>query len=85
MHTYAMRTTIDISDTLLRQAKKLAAEERSSLRELVEAGLRLVLLSKRGERGKNGNGKKPRLPVCDAGELLPGVNLNDTSALLELE
>ena len=80
-----MRTTIDISDTLLRQAKKLAAEERSSLRQLVEAGLRLVLLSKRQERRGNGGARKPRLPVCDAGEPLPGVNLNDTSALLEIE
>lgn len=80
-----MRTTVHINDTLLRQAKKLAAEEGSSLREVIEAGLRFLLLSRRNGRGRRGRSKKLRLPVCDAGELQPGVNLNDTSALLEIE
>lgn len=37
-----MKTTIEISDPLLRQAKRLAAKEGTTLRDMVERGLRLV-------------------------------------------
>ena len=35
-----MKTTVEISDTLLREAKKLAARERTTVRALIEQGLR---------------------------------------------
>lgn len=38
-----MKTTVDISDSLLRDARKLAAREGIALRELMERGLRRVL------------------------------------------
>jgi len=38
-----MKTTIEISDPLLRQARKLAASEGITLRTLVERGLRRVV------------------------------------------
>jgi hypothetical protein len=38
-----LKTTIEISDPLLRAARKLAASERTTLRNLVERGLRRVL------------------------------------------
>lgn len=38
-----MRTTVDISDQLLRRAKSRAAREGVRLRDLIEHGLRLVL------------------------------------------
>lgn len=38
-----MRTTVDISDQLLRRAKSRAAREGVRLRDLIEQGLRLVL------------------------------------------
>jgi hypothetical protein len=44
-----MKTTVDISDSLLREAKKYAAEHGITLRELLETGLRNVV-SKRGEK-----------------------------------
>jgi hypothetical protein len=37
------KTTVDIPDDLLVQAKALAAHERTTLREIVERGLRLVV------------------------------------------
>ncbi|MDY0002015.1 MAG: type II toxin-antitoxin system VapB family antitoxin [Polyangia bacterium] len=38
-----MKTTVDISDVLLERAKRLASQRSTTLRELVEAGLRHVL------------------------------------------
>jgi hypothetical protein len=43
----AMKTTLDISDPLLREARKVAARERTTLRALVEQGLRQVVAGKR--------------------------------------
>ncbi len=45
-----MKTTVSISDPLLRAAKKLAAQERTTLRALIEEGLRRVL-ERRQQRG----------------------------------
>lgn len=41
-----MKTTLDISDPLLRRARKLAAQEGTTLRSLVEQGLRQVIEQK---------------------------------------
>ena len=42
-----MKTTLEISDPLLREARKVAARERTTLRALVEQGLRQVVLQKK--------------------------------------
>lgn len=42
-----MKTTIDLGDSLLAEAKRAAAEEGTTLRALVEAGLREVLSRRR--------------------------------------
>src|SRR5215469_1820624 len=39
----AMKTTLDLNDTLLTQAKSLAAEQRTTLTRLIEEGLALRL------------------------------------------
>jgi len=41
-----MKTTLDISDPLLRNARKIAAREGTTLRALVEQGLRQVVAAK---------------------------------------
>jgi hypothetical protein len=43
-----MKTTVEISDPLLRDARKVAAREGTTLRALIEQGLRRIL----GERKK---------------------------------
>lgn len=42
-----MKTTLEISDPLLRDARKIAAREGTTLRALVEQGLRRVVAEKR--------------------------------------
>jgi hypothetical protein len=42
-----MKTTVDIADPVLREARKLAAREGTTLRSLIEEGLRRVLAEKK--------------------------------------
>jgi hypothetical protein len=76
-----MRTTIRLSDALIRQAKTEAARRGETVTALIEQGLRLVLAGSR---------RRPRktpiaLPVSHAtGGTRPGVDLNDSSAVLDL-
>ena len=45
-----MKTTIDIADSLMTEAKSVAAREGTTVKSLVEEGLRLAI-SRRGEAG----------------------------------
>lgn len=45
-----MKTTIEISDPLLADAKRLAAREGTTLRDLVEQGLRRVVAEQKTRR-----------------------------------
>lgn len=47
-----MKTTIEIADPLLSEARALARKQGRTLRELVEAGLRHVVLEQRGKPRK---------------------------------
>ncbi len=44
----SMKTTIDIADALFREAKFIAAAERTTMRNLVEEGLRLAIARHEG-------------------------------------
>ncbi|MDQ3034517.1 MAG: type II toxin-antitoxin system VapB family antitoxin [Myxococcota bacterium] len=44
-----MKTTIELSDALLEEAKRIAARDSTTLRELVESGLRRVLRERRAK------------------------------------
>jgi len=73
-----MRTTLDIDDTVLRLAKKLAAEEGKTLTRIVEEALRDRL----APRPRNAKRFKLRL-LTKKGRLIPGTNLADRDALYE--
>lgn len=45
-----VKTTVELSDDTLEQAKKVAAQEGTTLRALLEEGLRGVLADRRGRR-----------------------------------
>ena len=45
-----IKTTIEVSDPLLEEAKRVAARDKTTLRALVEAGLRAVLKERRRRR-----------------------------------
>lgn len=46
-----MKTTIEISDALMEQARRLAARENTTLRALVEQGLHKVIADKKRSAG----------------------------------
>ncbi|WP_196466850.1 type II toxin-antitoxin system VapB family antitoxin [Planomonospora sp. ID91781] len=63
-----MKTTVDISDGLLREARQLARSEGTTLRALVEEGLRSVLARRARTEGYalpdasvGGQGLQPRM------------------------
>ena len=73
-----MRTTLDLDDSLLRAAKKAAAEEGTTLTRLIEEALRLRLLP------PPSSGKPFRLKLLvKRGRLRAGVDLADRDALYE--
>ena len=78
-HKYAMRTTLDLNEALLVEAKRIAAEQHTSLKAVVEDGLRF-LLSQRQQAGKPA---ASAWPVCTEAKPVPGIDLTSTSALLE--
>lgn len=75
-----MRTTIRLDDDLLARAKRLALRAGRTLTAVIEDALRAALA-----RGNpHGHGQRVQLPTFRGGGLLPGVDLDDTAALLEV-
>jgi hypothetical protein len=64
-----MKTTVDIADPVLREARRVAAREGRTLRSLIEEGLRRVLADKKGRKSPfrlrlvtaGGRGLRPEL------------------------
>ena len=75
-----MRTTLNISDDLLAEAKVLAVKTHRSIGAVVDDALRVLL--RRG--GAAAESAEWSFPTGGAGGLQPGVNLEDTAALAEL-
>jgi len=75
-----MRTTIRMDDDLLRAAKAAAAASDQSLTAFIEDSVRRQLTARR-----EAVAAPPRwLPVFAGDGLLPGVDLDDSAALLDL-
>jgi len=73
-----MRTTVKIDDALLVEAKTRAARSGRTLNEVVEDALREAF-ARRG-----GPGRRVELPVFRSARVMPGVDLDDGAALLDL-
>lgn len=74
-----MRTTLDINDALLIEAKRIAAERRTSLTAVVEDGLRAVV----GLRLRDGGTDAGAWPVSYDARPVDGVDLTRSSDLLD--
>jgi hypothetical protein len=74
------RTTVRLNDQLLRDAKKAAAESGQSLTRLIEDALRETL-TRRSSRGRR---HRVHLPTYGREGVLPGVDLDNSAALLDL-
>ena len=75
-----MKTTLDINDTLLANAKAAAARQRTSLTRLVEEGLQLRLRAA-APAARTG---KPKVPVFKGrGGLVAGIDPTSNKAMLD--
>lgn len=81
-HQSIMRTTVDLPEHLLIEAKRLAAVRRVSLTRVFEESVRAYLSE---ERRRAASSVSIELPVLRDPAPAPGVNLNDTSKLWEIE
>ncbi len=75
-----MRTTVRLDDGLLKEAKKRAAESNETLTSVIENALRAAFARRRYTRRRS----PVRLPVVRGGRVRPGVDLDNTAALLDL-
>ena len=73
-----MRTTIHLPDDLLALLKRRAADTNRTLTEVIEDALRRALAPPRSRRALT------RLTPFGKGGLQPGVDLDDSSTLLDL-
>ena len=77
-----MKTTLNLKDALLTQAKTLAAQQRTSLTRLIEEGLQLRL--REDQARPKAKAKAIRIPVYRGkGGLTPGLDGLSNKALLE--
>ena len=78
-----MKTTLDINDALLRNAKALAAQQRTSLTRVIEEGLELRLRAGSGVRAAR-KARGLSIPVYRGrGGLVAGVDPLSNKALLD--
>lgn len=73
-----MRTTLKLDDGLVADAKVVAARRGRTLSQFIEDALRQALAPRDAER------HPPVTVPTSPGAALPGVNLDDSAALLEL-
>jgi len=70
-----------LDDALLERARREARRRGETLTALIERGLRLVLAKPQQRRER----RRVDIPVCrEGGGTLPGVDLDDSAALLDI-
>jgi hypothetical protein len=74
-----MKTTVEISDALLREVKRVAVRERTTVRALIERGLRTVVSSRR-----QAGGFKLRKASFLGDGLVEGRSLRDWETIRDL-
>ena len=75
-----MRTTIRLDDDLLAQIKMLAARSGKTMTAVIEDALREALSRQRGSTER----KPVKLTTVSGHGLQPGVELDDSAALLDI-
>jgi hypothetical protein len=75
-----MRTTIRLDDDLLVEVKQIAARSDKTLTSVVEDALREMLARQQKTKDRS----PVRLTTVSGGGLQPGVDLDDSAALLSL-
>lgn len=76
-----MRTTVEISDSLLAEVRRLMAKRRTTLRELVEDGLRRVVKEGRQRVPRD----MPEAAFSGTFGFAPGVAASDLPQLIRAE
>ena len=74
-----MRTTVRLDEHLLTEAKKLAAESGRTLTAVIEGALRDALMRRDAARKRT----RVRLKTAKGDGVRPGVDLDDSAALLD--
>jgi len=75
-----MRTTINLPDDLILQAKKAALDADTTLTEIIANALREALAARRQKKAKS----EFKIIASGSGGVLPGVDLDNTSELLDI-
>ena len=75
-----MRTTVRLDDQILTEAKRLAAETGRTLTGVIEDALREALARRRAGVRR----QRVALKTFNGGGVRPGVDLDDSAALLDL-
>jgi hypothetical protein len=76
-----LRTTVRLEESLLEQAKVVAAQQNKTLTSLIEEGLYRVIKDAQNPVPR----KKVVLPVSTrGGGTLPGVDINNSAELLDI-
>ena len=75
-----MRTTVQLPDDLLKAAKRHAVDPGRTLTAVIEDALRAALAHEAAAHAT----EPVALPTFGSGGVLPGVDLDDAAALLDL-
>ncbi len=77
---WCMRTTVNLPDELFSEAKRAAVAANRTVTSLFEEALRERL----SRRSRTAHCETVRLTTHGSGGVMPGVDLDDTAALLDL-